>query len=1036
MPRIGWLAVGVAAGCLATTTPWVGSRWLAEPFAWATIAACWLLLVGSRRGGPVAMPRDRAESPLRAAMGPAALVVAGLLLAGLRAGTTPAAEAGDLTLPGGTGPWSAMVESVGSPRDGAQTATVILDHGGSGRPDRIHLAATLPRFPEVTPGDQVKLEGAIRPPPESDYGAYLRLSGVAGTIRSRSLDLLPAPDTPGRLVEALRRSAGDALVRTLPEPDAGLAAGILVGLRDRVSRDLAAAFTTAGVSHVVAISGWNIAIVAALVHAALRGWPRRRRSLVALGVIGLYTVLTGASASVVRAAIMAAAVTLARESGRAGSAAAALGWTAVIMLLADPATVGDAGFQLSALATAGLIAWASRLTARIAAWRGGRLPAWLAESLGVSLAAQAATLPVVVLLFGRLALYAPIVNLAVVPLVPAAMAGAGAALLAGLSGAAGAPDLLVNLASIPGWLVLTLMVTIVEFAAALPLAGLGLGPPFNAAASGLLVAGLALLSLGKVRLAGVTLGRPRPVGRIGGSSGARPGSGIPWAAVRRLLPSGRVERAIATVLVCVLFSVTFMAAHRPDGRTHVTVLDVGQGDAILVEGDRGSRMLIDGGPDADRLVSLLDDHFAPWDRRIDLVVLTHPHEDHVGGLPLLLGRYRIGRVVEPGMKGPGPGYRAWEAGLAAHGVRAGRLQTGDRFSLDDVAFQVLWPDPGAVPREPPDAGKGINNVSIVLLGRFEGRRMLLMGDVEEEIDPLLIARGLPRVDLLKVAHHGSRTASTGALLDAVDPAVAVVSAGLGNPYGHPAPATLDRLRAGGARVYRTDRDGSTEVTLGAGGMRVSTGGARPVAGIRPGVGSPFRCSIPMAAFGGGFAATFASGPASVPRASASRAPRPGAAAGAFPGPAAGYHRADARLRPGPEPPLREPGPGAIPRAEPRLLLGRRRVRTGPQGRSPRGAGRGRRRNSAGDVPDPRRQDQPERAGGARRDGAPVRRGHPRRGERPWAAAPLGRWPTRPAGRAPPGGAGERAGLPAAGRWPGSRAGPEHDASRGDPGSGR
>jgi competence protein ComEC len=274
------------------------------------------------------------------------------------------------------------------------------------------------------------------------------------------------------------------------------------------------------------------------------------------------------------------------------------------------------------------------------------------------------------------------------------------------------------------------------------------------------------------------------------------------------------------------------AAHRPGGAARITVLDVGQGDAILVEGGAGGRMLVDGGPDPDRLIVELDRRLPPWDRRIDVLVLTHPHEDHVAGMPLLLERYRIGRVFETGMRGPGPGYAAFARELTARGAPPlGTLQTGSRVRLDDIAFQVLWPDPGRVPREPPDAGRGINDVSVVLLGEVAGRRFLLTGDVEDDVDPILAGRGLPPVDILKVAHHGSGTASTPAFVDEVHPRVAIVSAGAGNPYGHPARSTIDRLRNAGARVLRTDLDGSVEITIQPGGeIAVATTGGR-TAGI-------------------------------------------------------------------------------------------------------------------------------------------------------------------------------------------------------------
>jgi competence protein ComEC len=270
-----------------------------------------------------------------------------------------------------------------------------------------------------------------------------------------------------------------------------------------------------------------------------------------------------------------------------------------------------------------------------------------------------------------------------------------------------------------------------------------------------------------------------------------------------------------------------VVVHRPDGTTRITVLDVGQGDSILVEGGRGGRLLVDGGPDPDRLLIELDRRLPPWDRRLDAVILTHPHEDHVAGLALLLSRYRVGRVYETGMRGPGPGYKAWARALALPNAPPdGRLSTGDRLAVDDLHLRVLWPDPGKVPLEPPNGGRGINDVSVVLLGEVAGHRILLTGDVEDDVDPMLIARGLPPIDVLKVAHHGSKTASTPAFLDVVRPAVAIVSAGAGNPYGHPARSTLDRLSGTGARVLRTDTDGSVEIEIGEPGIRVATSGAR------------------------------------------------------------------------------------------------------------------------------------------------------------------------------------------------------------------
>ena len=226
----------------------------------------------------------------------------------------------------------------------------------------------------------------------------------------------------------------------------------------------------------------------------------------------------------------------------------------------------------------------------------------------------------------------------------------------------------------------------------------------------------------------------------------------------------------------------------------------------------------------------------PWDRRIDLVILTHPHEDHVGGLPLLLERYRVGRLFEPGMTGPGPAYAALETALALRGMHSAPLSTGDRFDLDGVSFRVLWPDQGSVPRAPPDTGTGINNVSIVLLGSVGSQHFLLTGDIEEEVDPVLVARGLPHVDVLKVAHHGSRTATTDALLNAIDPTVGR-DLGRGEEQlrapraGDPRPA-----RAHGVATYRTDLDGTLDVALDGHSISVRTGRTRAPGERGPGAG--------------------------------------------------------------------------------------------------------------------------------------------------------------------------------------------------------
>ena len=821
MPRAGWVATGalVAAvvGCqgtalLAFDEPTAPARGLLPVVVAVAIA------LAMATGGAWL----RSAGPLAAAAG-AALVALRLAAALVTPSAPPAGP-----LPSSLHAAPVEVLSVSTPSNGEQRAVVRLDDPAGGN---LRLYARLPRYPEVVPGDRVTVNGGVQPPSAGPgFGDYLRRSGIAGTLAARGLERVPARAGPAAWLERRRRDAGELLAQVLPAPQAGLAAGILVGLRDQVDRDVAAAFTAAGLTHIVAISGWNIAVVGGVVAALLRRLGRRRRSLATLAAVAAYALAAGAGASVIRAAAMAGAVIGSREIGRPGGAAAALGIAVVAMLVVDPSVVGDAGFQLSAAATAGLLAWGTPLTGwlrRSLAPPGARLPApgWLIDSLGVSLAAQAATLPLVLLDFGRVSLVSPAANLVAAPLVVPVMAASAAALAAGWLVSLGIPAAAGALAGSAGAVVLGALVAVGRLAAAIPGASVTLQPPVSqvaAAATAVLVAlvawpGPRRAMLRRIGASPALQGPAAGAGRTDGAGRSR----------RAVDPRARFLRPLALLAAGALVAVLLVAAGRPDGRLRITVLDVGQGDAILLQGPAGGRILVDAGPDPERLLSRLDAVVPPWDRRLDLLVLTHPHEDHVGGAALLLRRYRVTEVAEPGMRGTGPGWMALAGELAARGRATVRLAARDRLELDGATIAVLWPRAGAVPETPGATGSAVNDVSIVLDVRYGTRRVLLMGDAEQEVDAALLAEGTldagqPRVDVLKVAHHGSRTATTAALLAAIRPAVAVVSVGSPNDYGHPAPATLERLRSGGARILRTDLDGTVAVSTDGTDLRVES----------------------------------------------------------------------------------------------------------------------------------------------------------------------------------------------------------------------
>ena len=375
--------------------------------------------------------------------------------------------------------------SIGGTAEGHQRATLVLEPPGQGR-----VYARLPRYPVVAPGDTIGFEGRLQAPPDDDFGAYLGRLGVTATAEVRSLTIVRPSDDP---VESIRRGADDALAAILPEPEAGLASGVMLGLRDRVDRDLAADLTTAGLSHIVAISGWNIAVVAGLIAALLHRWPRRRRALAMIAAIAIYTVLAGASPSVVRAALMAGVVLSARELGRPGRAAAALGLAALAMLIAEPSTVLDAGFLLSVAATAGLLAWSTPLTRHLATRSPTWLPAWIVEALGVSLAAQAATMPIVLVAFGRLSLVAPAANLAAAGLVLPAMIVGAVAVPVGWLVEAGVPDVVGAPVALAARATFGLLIAIGRVAARVPFASLELPPTVAMLLAGVTVVGLGIV---------------------------------------------------------------------------------------------------------------------------------------------------------------------------------------------------------------------------------------------------------------------------------------------------------------------------------------------------------------------------------------------------------------------------------------------------------------------------------------------------------------------------------------------------------------
>ncbi len=606
----------------------------------------------------------------------------------------------------------------------------------------------------------------FRNPGGFDYPAQLRREGIALVGSGRADRLRPltadAPPWPARV----KRWAVGRIAAELPEASAALLAGLLLGERVALPRELDDAFRRAGVYHVLAVSGFNVALVSASVFAVLTavGLGRGAAAIAAGAALIGFALIVGAQASVIRATLMGlvllAGVFLDRESQLPN----ALGLAALALLAWRPGDVLDPGFQLSFAATAGLVYLAAPARAAL-----GRLgcPPRLAAAVGVSAAAQCAVLPIMAAHFNQLSLIGPAANLVVVPL-------AGAATTVGLFAlaAAACSDLAGSMALHLAWALALLLRAAVWLAAAIPWALVHVPAP------------------GPLAMSAWTL-----------------------AAVLAATVSGRRVRRAALLLAGLGLAAALAPHLMPhDGRLRVTFLDVGQGDALLVEVPGGPRLLVDGGPGGNARFDVGERVVAPflWNRgfqHIHVVAASHADSDHSGGLTAVLRRFTVGEVWENGRWGPG--HEDVVAALArAHAPRR-VLAAGARVWLADALVTVLNPPPHGKGEEPIT---GENDRSLVLRLDWRGVSLLLTGDLTASGEEgLLGARAPLAATVLKVAHHGSRTSTAEPFVGASRPRVAIVSVGARNPFRHPAPEVLGRLEDMGARVYRTDRDGAVIV---------------------------------------------------------------------------------------------------------------------------------------------------------------------------------------------------------------------------------
>ncbi|MCU0314440.1 MAG: competence protein ComEC family protein [Solirubrobacteraceae bacterium] len=523
----------------------------------------------------------------------------------------------------------------------------------------------------------------------------------------------------------------------------------------------------AGLGHLVAASGANIALLAVLAGAlaAALGLPRHGRIALVLALIAVYVPLAGSGPSIQRAGVMGAATLVAALASRPALRWHALLLAAVATLAWDPLAVEAPGWQLSFAAVAAIALLAAPLREALVR---RRVPRPAAEAAALTAAATLGTAPVSAAVFGTVALAGLPANLAAAALVaPITWLGLLGTLAAQVAPAAAAP--FTAAAALP----LGLLLEIARAEAALPGAQAAPSPALAAVAC---AAGALLILHAPLR--------------------------------RRLRPYVPLALAAGLLVALVLRDPRPGPPPPPPGTLRVTLLDVGQGDATLLQAG-GHAVLVDAGPPGGAAARGLR---RAGVRALDLLVGTHAQADHVGGADEVLRALPVAAVLD-GRDGVREAQGAQLAAAAAE-RRAPLLRplAGQRLRLGPLLLEVLWP-----PATPPVPGADPNDRAIVLRASAYGARVLLTADAESGV---LAPLDPGPADVLKVSHHGSADPGLPALLRTVRPRAALIGVGRGNPYGHPTPQTLGALGAAGVPVLRTDRDGSVRLDLRGGRLHV------------------------------------------------------------------------------------------------------------------------------------------------------------------------------------------------------------------------
>jgi competence protein ComEC len=678
------------------------------------------------------------------------------------------------------------------------------------------------RYPAYHYGDVLKLTGELETPYQSedfDYKTYLAHQGIYSVIYYPSVELMDNGQgvPPLQWIYSLRERLAASLAEALPEPQGSLAEAVFLGLRGGIPDSLNEAFSRTGTAHLLAISGLHMSIIIAIFLSLGMLLFGRQRSIyvwLTLGFTWLYALLAGMHPPIIRAAIMGSLFIIAVCLGRQGSAIIALAFAAAVMVGIQPGLLWTVSFQLSFLAMAGLIllypylqTWGRRGVARISGDREtlAATVSMISDVFAASLAATVAVAPLIAYNFGVVSLVGLPATFFALPALPFIIITSALAAFVGLI-ASVAAQILGWLA----WLFLSYLVFLVRGFDALPHSSLEVASisPWYVLGYYVVLAGVIAFINYRTRVADFS---------------SRLTSGMQKAAQGTTKPRlGFSPKWLVLPLLLVVILVWSVALTMPDDKLHVGFLDVGQGDAILIQTPNGQNVLIDGGPDAQKINLELSERLPFWDRMIDLVVCTQPQADHVTGLVEVLQRFNIEQVLDPGVSYASAIYQEWLRVIEDKGIEYGIAYAGQQIDLGKgVEMEVLNP-PASLWEETSD---DVDNNGVVLRLSWNNVSFLFTADIRAEAEfELIMERANLKSTVLKIAHHGSDTSTSQHFLAVVDPEVAVICVGADNSFGHPSPEILQSLtdRLGETNVYRTDEDGTVEFTTNGDSLWVRT----------------------------------------------------------------------------------------------------------------------------------------------------------------------------------------------------------------------